>query len=354
MPPAHRRALKTALEKGAFDGAYLFHGDDDYLKEEEIRALVERATDADTRDFNLETRRGAEVDAAALGVALSALPMMAERRVVVIRDVMLLKKDARTVLERYLERPASDVVLVLAAGAGTKPDPVLLRQTTAIDFRPLTGDQLTQWVAHRAASLGVSITPPAAALLCSATGNDLALLAGEIDKLRSYTNGADIGETAVGAVVGIHQGETLGDLLHLVGQRNGTQAIAILERVLAQPKVTGVFVVMALTTQTLAIGWAIATRGPSGRGVPQHNMEREFYSFLEENRSSVVGRPWNEAVKGWVGALHRWDDASVDRALALLLAADASLKETRVSSEGQLLTSLLLAMTAGAPERAAA
>ena len=54
----------------------------------------------------------------------------------------------------------------------------------------------------------------------------------------------------------------------------------------------------------------------------------------------------------WVRAIRHWDDASVDHALGLLLAADASFKETRVSSEEQLLTSLLLAMAS--PKRAAA
>src|SRR5476649_1152065 len=108
MPPSTMRALKSALEKQIFDRVYLFHGDDDYLKDDKIRALIDRATDPGTRDFNLEIRRAAETDAAALGLALDSLPMMAERRVVVLRDVTTLKKDSRTVLAKYLERPAAD------------------------------------------------------------------------------------------------------------------------------------------------------------------------------------------------------------------------------------------------------
>jgi DNA polymerase-3 subunit delta len=60
-------------------------------------------------------------------------------------------------------------------------------------------------------------------------------------------------------------------------------------------------------------------------------------------------------VKAWVHALRQWDHAAVDRALALLLSADIALKDTKLSSEEQLLVSLLLSMTApGAPRRAAA
>ena len=345
------RALKSALEQRNFDRVYLFHGDDDYLKEEKVRALIDRATDAGTRDFNLEVRRASETDGGALGLALDSLPMMAERRVVILRDVTTLKKDARTVLSKYLERPAPDTVLVLVAGTGTKPDAALLDAATAVEFKPLGDSDLMKWVAHHASTLGVAIEPRAAELLCSATGNDLALLSGEIDKLRSYTNGEAIGESAIEAIVGVRHGETLGDLLDLVAQRKSANAIALLERVLAQPKTTGVSIVMALTTQTLAIGWLLAARD---RGLAQHRFESELFGLLKENPSSVAGRPWGEAVKAWVHAVKHWDDAAIDRAISLLLAADLALKDTRISSEEQLLTSLLLSMTAGAARRAAA
>jgi DNA polymerase-3 subunit delta len=351
MPPAAMRALKSALEQRTFDRVYLFHGDDDYLKEEKVRALIDRATDPGTRDFNLEIRRAAETDAAALGLALDSLPMMAERRVVVLRDVTTLKKDSRTVLAKYLERPAADTLLVLVAGTGTKPDTALIDAATAIEFKPLNDSDLVKWVAHRASALGVTIGERAAELLCGATGNDLALLSGEIDKLRSFTNGETIGEAAIEAIVGVRHGERLGDLLDLVAQRKSADAIALLERVLAQPKTTGVSIVMSLTTQTLAIGWLLAARE---RGLAQHQFERELFGLLKENPSSVAGRPWGEAVKAWVHSLRHWDNAAVDRAISLLLAADLALKDTRISSEEQLLTSLLLAMTAGAARRAAA
>jgi DNA polymerase-3 subunit delta len=351
MAPSAIRALKTALERGTFDRAYLFHGDDDFLKEGKVRELIERTTDPATRDFNLEVRRAGETDAAALSLALDNLPMMAEQRVVVLRDVTALKKDARAVLTKYLSRPAPDTVLLLVAAAGSKVDAALADATTAVEFRLLTDDELGKWIAHHAESIGVTISASAAELLASATGNDLALLSGEIDKLRSYTNGAVIDDEAVAAVVGVRQGETLADLLDRVFERDASGAIALLDRVLLQPKMSGVYIVMALATEALAIGWALAARE---RGLAQHRLESEFFALLKENASSVTGRPWGEAVKAWVRAMKHWDAESVDRAVSLLVAADASLKDTRVSSEEQILTSLILAMTVRVSRRAAA
>lgn len=345
------RVLKAALERGIFDRAYLFHGDDDYLKEEKVRALIARATDPGMRDFNLEIRRGGETDSATLSLTLDALPMMAERRVVVIRDVSALKKDARLVLGKYLKSPATDTVLLLVTNAGAKVDAELIEHTTAIEFRSLTEDELLKWIAHKASELATTITASAAILLAGATGNDLALLAGEIDKLRSFAHGAEIDEAAVSAIVGAVRGETLADLLDRVATRDTAGAIALLDLVLLQPKTTGVSIVMALTTQTLAIGWALAARD---RGLAQHRLESELFGLLKENPSALVGRPWGDAVKAWVRAMRFWDHLTIDRALKALLAADASLKDTRVSSDEQVLASLILAMSSLAPHRAAA
>jgi DNA polymerase-3 subunit delta len=141
------KALKAALESGRLDAVYLFHGTDDFLKEEKVRALVARATDPSTRDFNLEQLRGTECDAARLSGALEALPMLAERRVVVLRDPDALKKPAAQRLERYLGKPASDTCLVLVIPSGTKPDADHLRAASAVEFRSLNEDELLQWLA---------------------------------------------------------------------------------------------------------------------------------------------------------------------------------------------------------------
>jgi DNA polymerase-3 subunit delta len=277
--------------------------------------------------------------------------MMAERRVLVVRDVPALKKDARGILLKYLERPAPDTLLLLVSPAGAKADAELNAKCATVPFDALSEDALLKWVAHHAAQLGVTITPSAAELLCGAAGNELALMAGELDKLRSYTNGNTIDDDAIAAIVGVRAGETLGDLLDAIAQRDGARGIRLVAPILLQPKTTGVSVVMAITTQVLAIGWALAAKE---RGLAQGRLESELFGLLKANPSSITGRPWGEAVKAWVRALPKWTTRDVDHALAMLLAADRSLKDTRVSSEEQLLVSLVLALSAGGARRIAA
>ena len=335
------RALKQALEKRTFDRAYLFHGDDDFLKEEKVRALVDRATDAATREFNLDVRRGSEATVADVTQILGSAPMMAERRVLVIRDAAALKKDACAALLLWLSRATPDVLLLLVAGSGTKVDARLLAVASTIEFKHLSERDVVAWAREHAAARGARFMPGALELLVGATGNDLALLAGEVAKLLAYAGEDEISEGAVTDVVGVRRGATTADLLDAAAERDGARAAALVEPVLAQPKTSAVPVLMALTTQTLAIAWALAARA---NGMAQHQLEREFFGLLKENPSAVVGRPWGEAVKTWVRALPRWDQSAADHALERLMATEAALKDTRISSDEQMLRTLVLAI----------
>jgi DNA polymerase-3 subunit delta len=346
---AHRD-LRKAIQQRVFERAYYFHGDDEYLKDDMIRQLIDAAIDPATRDFNLDVRRGSDVDAESLLSLLATPPMMAERRLVVVKDVNALKKDARAALERYLNSSTSNVVALLVSPAGVKADVSLCNQTTDVAFDPLTGDRVPRWVTHHVTtSLKSTITPAAVDLLISAVGNDLPQLAAELDKLASYANGTEINEEAVSAIVGVRRGETLGDLLDRVLAHDAPGALAVIDHVLAQPKVTAVSIVMALTTQILAVAWARSARD---RGYPAVGIERELFAILKES-GGFTGRPWGEAVSSWGRAAGNWRQEELEAAIDALRAADYALKESRLSSDEQIISSLVLTLC-GASRRAAA
>lgn len=352
MPVVELSALEQAITDQAFAPAYYFHGDDDFQKEAAARALIDAAVDPATRDFNLETRRGSELDGETLASLLGTPPMMADRRMIVVRDVVALKKDARAALDAYLKSPASDLVLLLLAPADSKLDAALQKRCEAVDFAPPDGSRLQRWIVnHVKAALGGTITPAAADLLTSAVGNDLPTLATELEKLMSYANGAPIDDDAVTAIVGVRRGETLGDLLDRIAARDAKGALGMLEVILGQPKTNAVTVVMALSTQMFGIAYA---RASIDRGIPASRVAGELFNFLKSGGGAYTGRPWGEATAAWSGAVRHWAAPDVERALDALLAADIALKESRVSTDEQILTSLILTLCAGGPERAAA
>jgi DNA polymerase-3 subunit delta len=347
------KTLRDALKRRSFDGVYYILGEDEYQKEEAVNQLIEGALDPTTRDFNLDVRRAAELDGEALGVLLSTPPMMADRRVIVIRDTGSLKKDARKVLDAYLEKPAPDTLLILLNIGSSKADADISAASTPLQFDSLTGDRVPRWIAHKASTeFGVTMTESAIELLQAAVGSDLHQLAGELDKLASYVEGTgkEIGEDAVSAIVGVRRGETQSDLLDAVADRNAGRALELIPHVLAQPKTTGVSIVMALSTQMIAISWG---RARLDEGISRGRLAQEYFDLLRET-GAFTGRPWGSATAVWIRAAERWSRESLDRALDTLLEADAALKESRVSSEEQLLASVVLSLCAASETGAAA
>src|SRR5919108_3196376 len=158
--------LRAAIRDKQFSPAYHLRGEDEYLKEEALRHLIDAAVDPSTRDFNLDQRRGADLDGESLASLLAMPPMMAERRVVVIRDVTELRKDARAALENFLRSPSPDVLIVLTSAADAKSDKTLSDLAEEVECNGLTGAQLPKWIVARVEKdLGNRITPGAVELL---------------------------------------------------------------------------------------------------------------------------------------------------------------------------------------------
>ncbi|MGZ3330629.1 MAG: DNA polymerase III subunit delta [Gemmatimonadaceae bacterium] len=353
MSASSLKILRDAIKRQSFDAAYYIWGEDDYQKDDAVRQLIDAALDPGARDFNLDTRRSSELDAEALGILVSTPPMMASRRIVVLRDVNGLKKDARKVLDQYLTKPASDLLLMMTAPAESKPDATLSATSTSLQFDPLSGDRIPKWIAHRATTeLGVKISEAAIELLQAAVGSDLHQLSGELEKLASYIEGRseEIGEEAVATIVGVRRGETQADLLDAVADRNAPRALGLIAHVLNQPKTTGVSIVMALSTQMLAISWG---RARLDEGLPRARLAQAYFDLLKET-GAFTGRSWGSASAIWARAADRWSRESLDRALDSLLEADVALKESRVSSEEQLLATVVLSLCAADDRSAAA
>lgn len=380
------KTLRAAIDTRTFAPVYYLHGDDDFLKDASLQALLDTAIDGATRDFNCETRDGAALDAETLGSLLATPPMLAHRRAVVVRDVHLLKKAARAELDRYLKSPASDTLAILITPAGQATDASLASSSLACVFDPLTPERVRKWIAHHASTvLGVTVTTEATILLQQSVGDNLQQLASELDKCSSYARGAQrdsidrtvpgiahpvttdgdastgtgaavldepvviVDDAAVSAVVGVRRGETVTDLIDAILLRDVARSVSLVPFVLTQPKVSAVSIVMMLGTQMLAMAWGRAKRDA---GWSSSQLAREYMSYMRET-GGFVGRPWGEAGSLWTRAVEKWQPDELRRALRLLFDADVALKDTRVSNEEQIMMTLVMAMVPAARGRAA-
>lgn len=352
MSSAAVKTLAQILKRNSLDGAYYICGEDDFQKESAMKKLITAALDPTVRDFNLDVLRAQDVDPKSFDGIVSSMPMMAERRVVVIRDTNALRKEARKSVDRFLGKPSPDVLLLLVESVGGKTDKDLMRLATVLEFQPLPADEVPEWITNWATKeLGAEISPGAVELLQGAVGNDLHQLVMELDKLVSFTGGRGITEDAVGAIVGVRRGETMTDLLDAIGRRDVIASLGLLDHVMSQPKTTAVQIVMLLSAQTVALAWG---RAKLDEGLAPGRLQGEYFNLLRQSGSAYTGRSWSTAAAAWASAAGVWDRTSLERAVDALLTADVTLKETRLSSEEQVLTTLILAMCAGDEHKIAA
>src|SRR5882762_3910083 len=318
-------ALLRSLKKGAPlpEPVYLLHGDEDVLKDEAIRALVDRAVGS-SRDFNLDVRFAPDLTPEAFHALVNTPPMLAERRAVVIRGVEQLgkrKTKLRDELVRYLASPNPTTLLVLVVAAGEEPDADLVHASTSVALDALAAERVPRWLQHRAASLGLTLAPDATELLLKAVGNDLSTLSRELEKLASLTAGGDRPVTAddVSNLVGVRRDETVFDLVE-----------AAMERRVARVSLLG----------THLVGTALA-RAERDRGVHAARLPDTIYRQMQSVRPYGL-RSYKEEAARWVAWSALWTARELGRALRATLAADNALKTATVSDDRGIVTQLVL------------
>ena len=343
MPAQTFDAFFRSLPKSEPARAYYFHGPEDLLKDEALRAILDRALDPSLRDFNLDQRSAGQLDTDSLFALCTTLPMMAERRVVVLREVEALKRKpkVRSALLEYLGRPAPDTVLVLIQGANEEAeDKEIARAAVAVACEPLPELRVLKWLDRRAKGLGLELPDDAARHLVRAVGGELASLAAELDKLAALPAGEPLTVERVGELVGVRHGETIFDWRDAVLEDRAGPAVRLLGPLLDQPGSSGVKLVTMLGTTLIGVGIA---RSHYDRRLRGKALDDAVFGVIKRTR--VFGLlSWSEEKSRWLRWVPGWPAERVAEALRSILAADRALKDTTISDERGILTDMVLRM----------
>ena len=338
-------ALLRSLKKGASnpEPVYLLHGDEEVLKDEAMRALVD-ATVGSSRDFNLDIRFAPDLTPEAFHALVNTPPMLAERRAVIIRGVEQLgkrKTKLRDEVVRYLASPNPTTLLVLVVAAGEEADADLVRASTSVALDALSAERVPRWLQHRASTLGVTLAADATELLLKAVGNDLSTLSRELEKLASLTagvGGRPVTVDDVSNLVGVRRDETVFDLVEAALERRVARAAQLVEPVLEQAGMSGVRIVSLLGTHL--VGTALA-RAERDRGVPAARLPDTIYRQMQSVRPYGM-RSYKEEAARWTAWSALWTARELGRALRAALAADNALKTATVSDDRGIVTQLVL------------
>ena len=346
MPSLDFDTFRRSVKKGEILPAYYLHGDEDLLKDDGLRALIDKAVDPSTKDFNYDRRRAADVTADEFVNLALTPPMMAVRRAVVLTEAESLQQRRprsqalKTAITDYLSKPASETMLVLVQSAGEKPDPQLEKLMASVAVRPLTPERLEKWIQHRAKEEGIEIAEDGVRHLREAVGDDLPQLAAEIAKLCGAMHGQTVSAQDVEEMVGVRRGETIYDLVDAVTGRRFGEAAGMVRHLLEAPGTSGVRLVMTLATAMtgLALARALLDNGGSAGSVAQELKGQMFSARPFGLRS------YDDEARRWANDAKAWSMASVDDGLAQLLRADKRLKNTTLGGDAEIVSEAILGM----------
>ncbi len=182
------RDLSAEFKNKAFKPIYLVYGAERYLPAQLQRQLIDRALAPHERDFNLDIVYGPDTEASAVLAICHTVPMMSDRRVVIVRGFDQLKGNRK--FAAYAKRPNPTAIVFLACTGNPRfnanPYRMLMQKAVCAEFAPLYSNQVSQFIQGLAKQDQCKVNPDAARLLVEFAGTSLSVVANEFQKLRAY------------------------------------------------------------------------------------------------------------------------------------------------------------------------
>ncbi|MBR1574699.1 MAG: DNA polymerase III subunit delta [Bacteroidales bacterium] len=247
------RKLEEDARSGIFQPVYLLMGEEPYYPDRVCQAVMAHALQDFERDFNETVFYGPDTDAMTVSSECRSYPMMAERRLVVLKEAQNMRSLED--LAAYCAEPMESTVLViLLHGANADKRRALyktVQKTGVVLESPALRDyEIDRWITAYYQGRGLSIAPDAAALLGEYAGTDLCRIAVETDKLlKNLPEGTtQVTSEDIEKNVGISRQYSIFELTRELSLRNRPKALRIASRVAADPKFALPMAVSALYT----------------------------------------------------------------------------------------------------------
>lgn len=181
------RQIINDVKNGNFVPVYLLMGTEPYYPDLVCDEIIKYALTDSERDFNQTVFYGLDTDAGTVASECRSYPMMAERRLVVLKEAQSMKtlEDLATYVSDPME---STVLVILMHGASADKRRALYKNVqkkgVVLVSDALRDYEMPQWITSFYKSRGLDIEPAAAALLAEYAGTDMSRIMLETEKMQ--------------------------------------------------------------------------------------------------------------------------------------------------------------------------
>ena len=215
---------------------WLVDGDDPVLVADGVRSLVQELLEGADPTLAVEEASGDEVDLAAVADACRTPPLLADRRVVVVREVGSFSTEELAPILGYLDDPSPTASLVLVGGGG-RPAAKLVAAVKAhghVVATAVSNREAHGWIKQRMRESSLHLDARAEALVEAHLGEDISRLSALLDVLEAaHGAGARLGVSDVEPYLGEAGSVAPWDLTDAIDAGRNEAALAALSRLLA-------------------------------------------------------------------------------------------------------------------------
>lgn len=237
------QGLKNDLKNHTVGRLYLIGGEESYLKEHYLAALEKEVVEETFRDFNYEVFEGASLTADQLTGAVDSYPAMAERRMVVVKDLDVYKPTAA--LKEYLPQILSDLpeyiclvfyydTIALKPDKRTKLHGIITKNGCIADFSHLERHDLIPWVKRHVRAAGKHIDTDTCDYLLFLCGTSMTGLTLEIEKACAHSATDEVKRSDIDAVCTKVLDAVTFDLTDAITAQRFDRALGLVNDLIAQ------------------------------------------------------------------------------------------------------------------------
>jgi DNA polymerase-3 subunit delta len=233
-------AILSQIKAGKFAPLYYLHGEETYFIDKLVEALdTEGAVlQPGEADFNRSQLFGPDTSAAQLASACRSFPVMAQRRLVLLKEAHRMPKAELDKLESYLKQPAPSTVLVMAFKDRKVALPkaaaeAAARQGVVFQAKKLYDSDVVKWADQYIRDSGFLPDASVANVLVANLGPQLHLIENELEKMFINLRAAgqqQLSEAFVYQMIQVDKAFNVFELIHALSERNAYRAHLIADR----------------------------------------------------------------------------------------------------------------------------
>jgi len=243
------------LRAKRYKPVYLLMGEEAYYIDQVSDYIANNVLSPEERDFNQDVVFASDkktVDAAAVAQMARQFPMMAERRVVIVKEAQNIKQWEP--VQKYLEKAStSPNMLVLCYKNGTMDRRSAVFKAinncgVVLESAKIKDWQVPQFVQKYLKERNVAIEPQTAEVIANFVGSDLSRLSGELDKLLIGIddNNRRVTPEMAEAKIGVSKDFNTFELKNALIEKNVYKANQIVKYFTGNPKSQGLFLSVPL------------------------------------------------------------------------------------------------------------